>query len=142
VPENANNIAHLIQVDVLDEEQPPPHLNEGAPRTLVRSFKDHFLGLPLHNPGPDARLSIECRRLGISIGDVGMITGEGGFDYLFNICRQNSDPLNPEGSPAGVQPLSESTLGISRTTSFFPNDYITSQSVEKCTLEGEGCGLY
>ena len=126
-----------------EEEQPFPRLKEGAPRTLVRSFKSHRLGLPLHKPGPDARLSLECRRLGMSIGDLGMITGEGGFDYLFNICRQNSDPLNPEGSPAGIQPFSESTLrGIQRTTSFSPNNYITSDSVEKCVSEGEGCDLY
>ena len=125
-----------------EEEQPAPHLKEGAPQTFFRSFKDHFLGLPLHKPGPDARLSIECRQLGISIGDIGMITGEGGFDYLFNVYRQGSDPLNPEGAPAGVQPLPESTQGIFRTPSFSPNDYITSHSVEKCVLEDEGCGPY
>ena len=44
-------------------------------------------GSPLWIPGPGMQLPIDYRRQGISIGDVGIVTHSGGFDFLFNIFQ-------------------------------------------------------
>lgn len=44
-------------------------------------------------------LPIEYREVGIDIGDVGIITPDGGFDFLFNIWLPSSHPVNPRNLP-------------------------------------------
>lgn len=39
------------------------------------------------------------------IGDVGILTPEGGFNFLFNILRPSSDPINPDDLPGDFSPL-------------------------------------
>ncbi|KIM79349.1 hypothetical protein PILCRDRAFT_48436, partial [Piloderma croceum F 1598] len=43
------------------------------------------LGYPLWYPDLDENLSHEYRDQGIRIGDVGIITGAGQFDFQFNV---------------------------------------------------------
>ncbi|KAF8996266.1 hypothetical protein BDQ17DRAFT_1364706 [Cyathus striatus] len=57
-------------------------------------------GYPLWFPEPDSSCSLEYRRKGVSIGDVGVITSDGGFDFLFNIWLKAQDPINPNNLPA------------------------------------------
>ncbi|KAF8959275.1 hypothetical protein BDZ97DRAFT_1632460, partial [Flammula alnicola] len=51
-------------------------------------------GFPLLIPQPNTRLPKPYRAEGTCIGDVGMLTPEGGYEFLLNICRPASDPIN------------------------------------------------
>ncbi|KAJ6477783.1 hypothetical protein C8R45DRAFT_799845, partial [Mycena sanguinolenta] len=51
-------------------------------------------GYPLFRPQPFDDLPVELRRQGTTIGDVGVVTSDGSFDVIFNICRAADDPLN------------------------------------------------
>ncbi|KAJ7575371.1 hypothetical protein C8J56DRAFT_1172213 [Mycena floridula] len=63
---------------------------------------------PLSIPGLDPQLREE-RLAGPRIGDVGTITFDGGFDFLFNICCASNDPRNAEGVPAGFDHIKTPT---------------------------------
>ncbi len=56
-------------------------------------------------PEPNLCLPDTYRERGISIGDVGIITPEGGFDFLFNICLPAEDPINAGDLPQGFMPI-------------------------------------
>src|ERR1700721_3817818 len=51
-------------------------------------------GYPLYHPDPHEGLPDSYRRIGICIGDVGILREDGIFDFLFNICRSSSSPDN------------------------------------------------
>ena len=68
-------------------------------------------GYPLYYPElprrRNAGLYYETyRRQGIDIGDVGIITSDGDFDFLFNICSRNlsNEHMVPEPNEASVRP--------------------------------------
>ncbi|KAJ7193405.1 hypothetical protein C8J57DRAFT_1159847, partial [Mycena rebaudengoi] len=60
-------------------------------------------GYPLFHPQPFDDLSEEARRVGTEIGDVGVMTSNGSFDVIFNICRVADDPINRFGVPEGFE---------------------------------------
>ncbi|KIM41810.1 hypothetical protein M413DRAFT_410101, partial [Hebeloma cylindrosporum] len=62
-------------------------------------------GYALYVPEPNRRLPFAYRKVGVSIGDVGFITADGGFSFLFNICSPANDPINPSILPEGFSPL-------------------------------------
>ena len=62
-------------------------------------------GFPLWIPQPDETLPRSYQRQGVSIGDVGILTPDGGFDFLFNVCLPAGHPSNPEVLPEGFVPL-------------------------------------
>ncbi|KZP15418.1 hypothetical protein FIBSPDRAFT_750151, partial [Athelia psychrophila] len=57
-------------------------------------------GYPLYYPEPLDNLSLELRKRGISIGDVGHVTPEGRFHFAFNIFTpQTNTAINHFGTP-------------------------------------------
>jgi len=98
-------------------------------------YAQHLLrkqrGFPLYIPEPNRRLSIEYRRQGVNIGDVGIITPSGAFSFLFNICLPASHPVNPPTLPEGFQPLNVDPLHIQHFSDLRPRSYLASASVER-----------
>ena len=86
-------------------------------------------GSPLWIPGPGRRLPIAYRRQGISIGDVGIITHFGRFDFLFNVFQPADHPINSRGVPESFSPLDFGQLETDPSTIYGDNTYLTSSSV-------------
>jgi hypothetical protein len=67
-------------------------------------------GLPLWTPDPADNLE-QHKKQGISIGDLGILTDDGGFRYLFNIHAEADAPINLEkGTPQFFTPLPMPTI--------------------------------
>lgn len=88
-------------------------------------------GLPMWRTEPSSTLPHVYRRCGIAVGDVGMITAFGGFDFMFNICLPANHPINQQGLPQGFSPLDPQLLpsDIERHMDFNLNSYLASASV-------------
>ena len=100
-------------------------------------------GYPLHRPALSDLLPIECRDRGVSIGDVGLITESGGFDYLFNIREPRDHPVNLGRSPPNFEmvKLYNSTDLLTDACWLPPGESITSAYVKKTRLAGEVLAL-
>ncbi|KIL61566.1 hypothetical protein M378DRAFT_13388 [Amanita muscaria Koide BX008] len=68
------------------------------PEIYSRCMMVHGQGYPVYNPEPDPSLSPNNRKTGIRIGDVGLVTRDGSFDFLFNVCGQYQH-FNPPRLP-------------------------------------------
>jgi hypothetical protein len=53
-------------------------------------------GYPMWAPQPLLNLPDAYKAQGVAIGDVGLITASGAFDYLFNICQPANASVNGE----------------------------------------------
>ncbi|KDR67729.1 hypothetical protein GALMADRAFT_30303, partial [Galerina marginata CBS 339.88] len=91
-------------------------------------------GSALYIPEPSWSLRLEYRRKGNSIGDVGTITEFGGFDFLFNICLDRDDPINPPNLPENFTTLSIPELDIHQYSEFPGGSYLSSASMRKSGL--------
>ncbi|EEB99196.1 hypothetical protein MPER_01172 [Moniliophthora perniciosa FA553] len=62
-------------------------------------------GHPLWLPEPTKHsLPKEYQRQGVQIGDVGVITSDSGFEFLFNVCLPANHPINQfRGTPIKVR---------------------------------------
>ncbi|KAF8688196.1 hypothetical protein AX14_003508 [Amanita brunnescens Koide BX004] len=85
-----------------------PHTSRA--RTHIYSFGmlTHRAGYPLYMPTPLGGLPTAYRKKGIRVGDVGVITANGAFDFLFNACKYDdrSDAgINPDILPDGFELL-------------------------------------
>jgi hypothetical protein len=76
-------------------------------------------------------LPIPYRTQGVHVGDVGIFTENGGFDFLFNICVPRDDPINPKILPDNFIPMSPPVdpTDIRKFTEFSPGSYMASSSV-------------
>jgi len=83
------------------------------------------------------QLPIEYRRQGISIGDVGIITSTGEFDFLFNILQSPEHAINGGLVPRGFSPIPREALerDIHETIVYGPNTYLASPSVRKTSVK-------
>ena len=97
-------------------------------------------GLPLWIPQPNIRLPIPYRAKGVCIGDVGIFTRFGGFDFLFNICRTRDDPINPEELPDNFAPIYLNPIDIREFREFNSGSWLAGPSIaESQTGEQTPC---
>ena len=79
---------------------------------------------------------MEYQKQGIRIGDVGTITANGAFDFLFNACEHNDPPgvaVNPTKLPDGFELLKP----VIRTgDTFGPRAHLTSNNVKESCAYG------
>lgn len=73
-------------------------------------------GYPLWKPRPDEHLPEEYRRIGVRIGDIGILNDSGGFDYLFNGCLPADHPINIGRVPEGFKQLQVSDSDTTGST--------------------------
>ena len=90
-------------------------------------------------------LPIRYRAQGVRVGDVGIFTENGGFDFLFNICVPTDDPINPKKLPENFVPISPPVdpTDIRKFAEFSPGSYLASSSVaESRTTESSYVLIY
>ena len=90
-------------------------------------------GYPLWDPQPKRHFGDPSSPAGVAIGDVGIITTNGGFDFLFNVCVPPDHPINPRDLPNSFSPLSPqlSHTDICEFQEYAPGEYLASDSVER-----------
>ena len=88
-------------------------------------------GFPLWIPQPNEELSPSYQRQGVSIGDVGIFTPDGGFDFLFNVCLPAGHPSNPEALPEGFVPLELKPTDVRKFHAHSPHSHLASPSVKR-----------
>ena len=76
-------------------------------------------------------LSRSYQRRGVSIGDVGIFTSDGGFDFLFNVCLPAGHPNNPNELPEGFCCLQLGYGDVSKFRAHSSDSHMTSTSVQK-----------
>jgi len=112
----------------------PPKDNEIYERLLRRKGR----GFALYIPEPNKRLPIAYQKIGIHIGDVGFITPDGGFSFLFNICVPRDHPINPPILPEDFRLLQPTLTNVSDVVEFprfKSGSYLASTSIEKKETE-------
>lgn len=66
-------------------------------------------GYPLYIPEPSSTLPLDFIKRGVSVGDVGIISQDGSFDFAFSLCAPGpggtSDDINCYGVPNGFQQM-------------------------------------
>ena len=53
----------------------------------------HPYGYPLYRPEPGKSFPAKIRKQGVRVGDVGLVTRDGSFNPLFNVCSHSVNPL-------------------------------------------------
>lgn len=87
----------LIEIDI-----PPSGVNgpfptpQTSPEIYVHCLKSKNRGYPLWIPSPNISLPAFYRSSGVGVGDVGIITPEGGFLSFFNVLHEAMHPINTE----------------------------------------------
>lgn len=113
-----------------------PAANSVYERHLLQPRRGFPLWMP--QPSPDAPSSYEDK--GVSVGDVGLITPGGGFDFLFNICLP-AEHLNHAGRelPDGFVPLLTQQKDITDSEGQLPGSHIASSSVKHVSAMAFEC---
>lgn len=110
---------------------PTTHSRPDYCKIYQDALGDEGHGFPLWVPSPNLNLHLTYRRHGVSIGDVGILTPFGAFDFLFNIFKPADDPINA-AAPPGFQPLTSSRPNLTDTQRYpYFNEgvHIASQSI-------------
>ncbi|KAJ7498020.1 hypothetical protein B0H11DRAFT_830114 [Mycena galericulata] len=93
-------------------------------------------GYPLFNPDPLNDVPDRDRKIGIRIGDVGVVTRDGSFDTIFNITLASNDPSNRFGVPAGYVQVTLRPGDIAeRAQCHPPGSDISNTAVKKTRLD-------
>ena len=101
-------------------------------------------GSPLWLPAANWNSPVEYRRTGISIGDVGLITADGSFDFLFNILLPPDHRVHAGRVPETFSPLHPPlSLDDIEVQEQYPEDsYLASETVEKKQGDSQGHSPY
>lgn len=96
-------------------------------------------GSPLWLPAINRRLPVEYRRSGTRIGDVGLLTVSGSFDFLFNILLPADHPIHAGRVPDMFSPLDPplDLEDIEEREQFAEDSYLASATVEKMQQDGQ-----
>lgn len=111
---------------------------ENASDCYARILLTKRIGYPLWVPEP-SEYPQEYHREGVSVGDIGVITFDGRFDFIFNICLPSYHPVNCQAPPA-LEPLGEFTRARDVTTipnMHSPGCVIASQSIQREFFESD-----
>ncbi|KAJ7469879.1 hypothetical protein B0H11DRAFT_1684476, partial [Mycena galericulata] len=93
-------------------------------------------GYPLFHPQPFDDLPLESRRTGTEIGDVGIVTSDGSFDVLFNICRTADDPMNRFGVPRDFEQIPLGPGDIAPRAQYHrPGSHVSNTQIRKRRLD-------
>jgi hypothetical protein len=94
-------------------------------------------GYPIWRPEPNQFLSDTYQRLGTRIGDVGFVTSNGSFDYLFNVCRPKNHPINVNRTPEDFEyvELREEHDVCGNSGAYTPDEHVASTSMKKRVLD-------
>ncbi|KAJ7167815.1 hypothetical protein C8R46DRAFT_1094240 [Mycena filopes] len=85
----------------------PEHLLHSNEALYVHLMLNQHRGYPLFRPFLSTTLPLPYLSRGVSVGDVGFITENGLFDFLFNIYLPADHAINREGVPADFTPFTE-----------------------------------
>ena len=85
-------------------------------------------GYALYYPDPDSSLPVGYQRNGVRIGDVGIVTRDGNFEFLFNVCVQNGHN-NPQELPNNFEMLE--SVDLSNRPYFQPGTHLLSNGVNQ-----------
>ncbi|KAJ7227444.1 hypothetical protein GGX14DRAFT_329722, partial [Mycena pura] len=94
-------------------------------------------GFPLYVPEPQRNLPAEYKAKGVTIGDVGRVTPEGAFDFLFNVYCSAHHPINANGVPDDFSPLPSYLESNVFCLDYDPGDFVASSTVEECERESD-----
>ncbi|KAJ7306777.1 hypothetical protein DFH08DRAFT_793189 [Mycena albidolilacea] len=93
-------------------------------------------GYPLSYPQPPDDLPLESRTRGVQIGDVGVLTSDGGFDTFFNICRSQNEVGNRFGVPTGFETVRLYPADVlSRRLFHRPGSHVSNTRLNKRRLD-------
>lgn len=119
-------------------------MSQAAPDIYTDCLLPLKHGYPLYRPEPDQGLPDAYRVEGVSIGDIGIITPEGYFDFLFNMCRtdsvaSDSNPVNQYGIPDGTELINLGEVMVD--TNYFGKKAVVANGSEERTSVGASAGL-
>ncbi|KAJ7813828.1 hypothetical protein B0H13DRAFT_1740923 [Mycena leptocephala] len=108
-------------------------------RSESSSYCDQMIrqgrGVPLYIPEPPETLPDEYRRNGVAIGDVGIVTPVGVFDFFFNIYEDADHPINDDFVPDDFSPLKRYVRRDIIPSNEAPGKYVSTSSVQKLEPE-------
>ncbi|KAE9404778.1 hypothetical protein BT96DRAFT_916660 [Gymnopus androsaceus JB14] len=88
----------------------------------ARLLLPHSHGYPFWIPEPNEALPTEYINTGISVGDLGLVRQDGGFDFLFNIFLKADNKINNwlgKGLPEGYEPIPKDNQQFYRNSNQF-----------------------
>jgi hypothetical protein len=107
-----------------------------TPRSTSQIYFSDMLkpavGYPIFMPTPSRGLPEAYRKHGIRVGDVGAITANGAFDFMFNTCEYDDPPdeeINPNALPDGFDLLKQDVQV--KDDKFGPRAIFTGQHVNE-----------
>jgi hypothetical protein len=111
-------------------------MSQAAPDIYTDCLLPLRHGYPLFRPEPHECLPTAYRTEGVSIGDVGIITPEGYFDFLFNICQND---VNENGVPDGMVLIGRGE--ILKDSNYFGKKAVVANGLEEDTSVSVGGGI-